>query len=144
MARIVVLHNVTSVQKLVDFVKVAYVLGDSNIQVVLSKVGGTAAQAGIPEVSKLAYKLGRNLIVLSDLKDVIELFKPEKVYFVTSISENGKNPLRGHEDNIALVFNGLESTFPKTELALGEEIGIGVKGEISPSNLLSIILYCSK
>ena len=139
----IVLHNVTSTQRIIDFAKLVFNIGNLNY-LIITKVGGVGAQAGIPEVSKLAYKNNKPFIVLPDLKDAIELFKPDGVFIFTQTAEKifTKDLIKG-KNRIMLVFSGSESGFNKLELNLGEPVKIeGLNGEISSIALAGIVVYC--
>ncbi|AAK40603.1 exonuclease [Saccharolobus solfataricus] len=119
------LHNLTSNQRLLDFSKLAF-----NVKyvkyLVLTKVGGTAAQSGVPEVNKLAFKYNKPILVLPELKDAIELLKPEITLLVSQNAEKqiDFNDMIKH-DKILIVFSGLEGGgFNKIEQSLGEYVRI--------------------
>jgi SpoU rRNA methylase family enzyme len=141
---IVVLNNVTSVQRLLDFSRVALTSGEVKY-LVLTKVGGTAAQAGVPEVHKQAFRSSKGLLVLPELRDAIEILSPEAVYMISS---TGKNELNGEEllraKRVMVVFSGVEPGFSKLEESLGLHVKLpGVNDDIGPSSLLSVFLYCT-
>lgn len=79
------LYSPSSVQKLLDFLKTAYAV-KSLIPVVI-KPFGAAAQVGIPEAHRIAYKLGRPLIVLPELSDLKGILKCDSLYY---LSEEGR------------------------------------------------------
>jgi len=137
-----VLHNVSSTQRIIDFAKLAF---NMNINYfIITKVGGVGAQAGIPEVSKLAYKNNKPFIVLPDLKDAIELFKPDGVFIFTQTAEKTfSKDLIKDKNRVMLVFSGSEAGFNKLELNLGEPVKIeGLNNEISSVALAGIVVYC--
>ncbi|MEM2757298.1 MAG: RecB-family nuclease, partial [Sulfolobales archaeon] len=67
----IVANNASSPQRLIDVAKVVYNFEYSNIinTLVITKPVGSAAQVGIPEISKLAYKLGRTLVILPSINE---------------------------------------------------------------------------
>lgn len=142
-ARIVpVLHNVSSVQRLVDFARLVYNLGLNEL--VVTKAYGAAAQHGIAEAGRLSYKLGKGLVVLPDLSDAVELMKPEVVLLV--------DPERAEEDVdvnppvndgvMLVVFNGGEAGFAPHELRLGKPVYIkSVSERLGAVAEAAIILY---
>lgn len=81
----VVLYSPSSVQKLLDFLKTVYAVNHA-IPVIV-KPFGAAAQIGIPEAHKVAYRLGKPLIVLPELSDLNHVLKCEALYYLT---EDGK------------------------------------------------------
>lgn len=141
----VCIHNVASVQKLIDFAKAVYAFSPPINGLVMSKVGGTAAQAGIPEVMKISYKQAKTAMVLPDLKDVIELIKPDKILLISSYAEkeiNQKDLIEGKR--ILVIFNGIENDFQKTEQAIGDHVKIPyIKSDIGPAGLFIAFIYSS-
>lgn len=136
---ILVLHNVTSTQRLVDTAKIAF---DNDAMFVVTKPGGTAAQAGIPEVSKMAYRLNKPFLVLPDLKDALELLSPEKVFLVTGTGRRvSEEEIKG---KAMVVLPGTENGFTKFELTLGEQVSLteGKMSEANPVVLASLLFYC--
>ena len=140
-----VLHNVTSSQKVNEAAKLVYGLQFKNF--VVTKAGGSAAQIGVPEAQKLALKMGRNFFYLSDLDDVIELFKPEKVltivpkkYTNTSL-ENVLDKMKKNS-TIVVVFGGLEPGLSKVDMSKGiATYPPGIEENIGTIGLMAITLY---
>ncbi|AWR97254.1 exonuclease [Acidianus sulfidivorans JP7] len=142
---IVGLHNITSSQRLIDFARVIF-----NFDIkyfVITKVSGTAAQVGIPEISKLAFKNNKSIVILPDLKDAIDLLKPSKTIL---ISHNQGQDFafsdiinKDSNETYYFVFSGIESGFSKLEQALGTTVKLSsIKSDIGPTALASIFLYC--
>jgi len=120
-ARVIpVLHNVSSVQRVTDFARLAYSLGYE--AVVVTKAYGGAAQAGVPEAMRIALREGKSLIVLPDLADAVELLSPASVVLVThDYAEERVEPaslpsLVG--DSALIVFSGADPDFSAGELKL--------------------------
>ena len=119
------LHNITSSQKLIDFSKLAF-----NIKyikyLIITKAGGTAAQSGIPEVNKIAFKLNKPFLVLPELKDAIELLQPDITLLISQYAEKPLDFLKLEKyKKIFVVFSGLEgSGFNKIEQSLGEHVKV--------------------
>ena len=67
----IIVHNVSSVQRLTDIARfiLTYTMKQEVPLLVLSRVSGSAAQTGLAEVSKLAYKLGRPILITEGLED---------------------------------------------------------------------------
>ncbi|AEB96129.1 MAG: RecB-family nuclease [Metallosphaera sp.] len=138
---VVGLHNVTSSQRLLDFAKLAFSLNIKKL--LITKVGGTAAQAGIPDVGRLALKYNKSLIILPDLKDAVELFSPSKIYLFSPYAEKEIEPGSIQENSI-LIFPGIENGFTKIEQSLGEHVTLrSMKIDVGPIPYASAILYCS-
>lgn len=140
-----VLHNVFSVEVVRQFAKICYGLGFKTA--VISRPTGAAAQAGVPEAQKLALKKGRILVVLSGVEDVVELFKPLSLIFITPkkyakdqfdveciVSELEKG-------SIAIVFGGSEPGISAKEMELGKPMHINVEDDLGPLGFASITLY---
>ena len=139
----IVLHNVTSTQRIIDFAKLVFNMNGVNY-FIITKAGGVGAQAGIPEVSKLAYKNNKPFIVLPDLRDAIELFRPESIFIFTQMAEKifTKDLIRD-KNRVMLIFSGSEAGFNKLELSLGEAVRVeGLSNDISSVALAGIVVYC--
>ncbi len=139
---IVCLHNITSSQRLIDFAKIVFNLGVDKL--VITKASGTAAQVGIPEVGKLAFKLGKSLLILPDLKDSLELLKPSSVYLISSNAKDEINidNMKNNSDPILITFSGIESGFTKIEQSLGSYVKIPkLSGDLGPEAEAAILLY---
>jgi SpoU rRNA methylase family enzyme len=115
--------------------------------VVVSKPSGAAAQAGVPEAQKLALKRGKALVVLSELEDVMEIFKPTLLIFITPkkyakeefdaeriLSETQKGA-------VAIVFGGSEPGVSAKELELGVSMHINVEDDLGPLGFAAIVLH---
>ncbi|MEM0001062.1 MAG: RecB-family nuclease [Desulfurococcaceae archaeon] len=81
----IVLYSPSSVQKLLDFLKTVYAV--NRPVPVIVKPFGAAAQIGIPEAHKVAYRLGKPLIVLPELADLSYVLRCDAFYYLT---EDGK------------------------------------------------------
>ncbi|MCC6021549.1 MAG: RecB-family nuclease [Desulfurococcaceae archaeon] len=136
----IVVNNVVSHQRLVDVAKVVYGFDLPEVikAFVITRPSGSAAQIGVPEVSKLAYKLGKPLIILPTINDAIELFTPAKVFIVYRTEDS--QPLEDVEvsDNSMFVFSCSDVGFTKNELSLGTHVyptkfrpGIGPAAEVA-------------
>lgn len=137
----IALYGPTSVQRIIDFLKTVYALGGATP--VIIKPVGAAAQIGVPEAHKIAYKLGKPLIVLPEITDLKELFKPPKIYY---IANHGKEVELSKELlEAAIIIRGGEQEPSKKELANVELIKIkDIPAEISPIALTGILLYMRK
>lgn len=144
---IIVLHNVHSVYRLVEMAKLCDIF-DINLFVV-SRAIGSAAQQGIPEVSKLIFRSNRTLLIVNDLKEAINLLKPSRVYLL-SVRPYAQTPLdisillkQLSQEDIMIVFSGIDSGFSKNELVLGEPVFLEflVNEDPGPIAAAAIILY---
>ncbi|MGC8974963.1 MAG: RecB-family nuclease [Thermoprotei archaeon] len=141
---IVVVNNVSSPQRLLDFAKLVYGLSNLRSSLVFTRVSGMAAQSGVPEVSKYLYKLGKPLLILPSPQDVIDLLKPNKILVLakTDISRDINEVANELEGRVALLVNGSESPPPKTELSLGDHVAVKELDPSSPPQaVLAIVLY---
>ncbi len=146
MARIIpVLHNVSSVQRVVDMARLAYSLGFEVL--VVTKAYGGAAQAGVPEAMRLALRENKTLIVLPDLGDAIELLKPETVILVTHDYAEERIPpseIAGLASGTTIIaFSGADPDFSPQELRLATRrlYPAGTQARLGSVAEASIILY---
>jgi len=127
---IVLIHNISSVQRLIEIAKFIfnYTLASQIRLLVISKPTGSAAQTGIPEVSKIAYKQNRSVLIVNELKDAVEILKPEKTFIATSTIksevkvEEIVNSIK--KQKALLILPGCEEAFSKYDLALGQPFNI--------------------
>ena len=143
-ARLVpVLHNVSSIQRLVDTARLVYSLGLDTF--VVTKAYGAAAQHGLPEVGRIAFKMDRGFTILPDLQDAVELFKPDKVLILSLEHARARlDPQKPPEPRgvTMVVFNGGEPDFTAREAALGEPVYFeGVDSRLGPAAEAALILY---
>lgn len=143
---VVVLHNVQSVQRVIETAKICYGLGYSTL--VVSKAIGTAAQSGVPEANKIAMRLGKRLLCVPDIQDAIDLLKPSRVFLYAPkpYAKNLFDPkIIVEEANrgelVMIVFGGLEPGLSSRELLLGESFYLNLPGNIGSIGAMSIILY---
>ncbi|ABU81425.1 RecB-family nuclease [Ignicoccus hospitalis] len=136
----VVAHAPTSVQRLEDLAKLAFGFGEPVSGLVVTKPSGAAAQIGVPEVSKLAYKLDKAFFVFPDIDDALELLKPQRVYTVSR--EYGEEVERVEAEGVTLVVVGAsEPGLSKLEASKGKAIyPKGLEGEIGPIGAAALIL----
>ncbi len=137
------IHNVSSVQRVVDMARLVYSLGIKEL--VISKAYGAAAQHGIPEASRLALKAGKSLIVLPDLHDAIDLLGPNEVIIISfEHGERDLDKLRNlnRDKSVLIAFNGGEPDFSPDEAKLGKSIYIpGATSRLGPIAEAGIVLY---
>lgn len=138
-----VIHNVSSAQRLIDMARLSYGLGAKSL--VASRVYGGAAQAGVPEVMRIALRAGRGFFVLGDLRDVVEVLRPSEVLIVSrehakEIIDPARPPV--YDGLIALVINGGEPDFTAQEVAVGRPIYIkGLEQKVGGLAEAAILLY---
>jgi SpoU rRNA methylase family enzyme len=140
-----VIHNVFSVEIVKQFAKLCYGLGFKTV--VVSKPSGAAAQAGVPEAQKLALKKGRALVVLSELEDVIDIFRPSLLIFVTSkkyakdLFDVERVVSEIHRGAVAIVFGGSEPGVSAKEMELGVPMHINIENDLGPLGFAAIVLH---
>ncbi len=137
------LHDVASVQRLVDMARLVYGLGIRTF--IASKVYGAAATNGIPEVTRIALRLGRGFHVVSNVRDVVELLSPDTVLVVSY--EHGE-PIYPEEvvelakGKTVMVFGGSEGSPTREEANLGKPIYVkGAGSRLGPIAEAAILLY---
>ncbi len=124
---IVVLHNVHSVLRVMDMARLVYGIPLAEM-FIISKASGAAAQTGIPEVHKLAYRLGKPLLCVPDLEDAVSLMNPSEILLVDPSGEreldrilnNIVHKLSESNETVMIVFSGSDTYFTKQEKALGK------------------------
>lgn len=125
----------SSPHRLQDLAKLAYSMKfvDAFIAV---KPTGMAAQVGVPEVFRLAYKLDRRFLVLPRLSDIKELIKVDNVVFIVH-SEEAPDICQLYlekEKSVALVVQAGETPFTKEDLAMGSIVRVAeLEGYRSPN-----------
>lgn len=141
-----VLHNVQSASKTIETAQVVYGLGFPNF--VVSKAEGSSAQSGVPDANRLAIRMGRNFMVLPDLKDAIEVLNFDYSLLVTSpklvkeLLDFDQLSQRIHSgEKIAIILSGSNSSFSRKEMDLGECKSLEAEVDIGPSGSAAIILY---
>jgi SpoU rRNA methylase family enzyme len=144
MPRIIpVLHNTSSVQRLLDFARLVLALGLKEI--VVTKTYGAAAQHGLGELGRLVYKGGGSLLVLPDLPDAVELLSPDTTLIVSrsagSEPFDPMNPPR-LSGRILVAFNGGDPDFSSNELSLGKPIyPLNTRSRLGPAAEAALVLY---
>jgi len=111
----------SSPQRLIDIARIAF-YSDIISGLIIVKPIGMAAQSGIPEVSKVAYKLDKKLIILPSIRDLKETLVINDIIFIVDSSHNVPDleELEMDFNNImTIVIQGGETTFTKEDLALG-------------------------
>jgi len=143
----VVLNNVSSPQRLIDTAKVTYSANMDFVKGFIAvKVTGMAAQTGVPEVSRVAYKLSKTFMVLPTIKDAVEILKPTKIVMLvdSEVSEDLSSLRINDEDRILLIVSGIENGFTKAELGLGIPVTIREFTQLPPAPATALALYVLK
>jgi len=135
----------SSPQRVVDTVKSVIAAGWDEIKgFVVAKATGLAAQAGVPEATRLAYRAGIPLIFMPTLKDAVEVLAPDHVLLITQW-ENAE-PLRresfSEDSTVLIVVSGLDEDFPRQDLGLGKPYRIpGFRGRLGPAAEMALAIY---
>jgi len=142
----VVIHDVSSNNRLMDFVKEVLAYKKYINMVIISRPTGGAAQYGVPEASKLLFKHDIKFAIIPDLTDLHELFSEE--FSIIQFTKNYGKEFKDLDDlkidnNILLIFSGSETGFSKNEL-LENSVRIypyGIERELSPNSYFSIFMH---
>ncbi len=138
-----VLHNVSSIQRVVDMARLTYALGYDTL--VVTKAYGGAAQSGVPEAMRIALKEGKKIIVLPDLSDALQLLSPENTLVVSrdyAVEFIGPGRVPRLDGRVLVLFSGSDPDFTVEEARKGTPIYIeGVNRRLGPVAEASIILY---
>ncbi len=142
----IVLHNVHAVSKVLETAQVVYGFGIHNF--VISKAEGSAAQTGVPDANKMALKMKRNFMVLSDLSDVLEVLDVERPYLLVSPKLTKSRIDLSHLADVAwtgkrlvIVVSGSTSSFSRKEMDFGECVSLPTDFDIGPAGTVAIILH---
>jgi len=144
----------TSPQRLIDLAKVAYSIDIVKGFIVIKPVG-IAAQVGVPEAFKIAYKLGKSFLVLTNINDLKELLNIDNIVFIVQSSKDAidiDDVIHRIEGDIAIVVQAGETPFTKEELSQGYIAKINeFNNKLSPNavaeataSLLKISLHIQK
>lgn len=124
---VVVVNNVSSVTRLLDFVKMIYGFGVRNL--VLTRVYGAAAQQGIGEAFKVALKYSSSLLVLPDVSDAINLLVPDKIIVLKRRGEASTDLMSAVEGagKIMIIVDGSdqETRAPNSIAAYSTQFNVG-------------------
>ncbi len=140
------LHGPHSRSIVVQFVQTALGYGYKNI--IISKASGSAATAGIPEASKIAFPQSATLLIVGNISDAINLVDPKHVYLIVSRRYSTEkldfDSVRSHvgqENKILFVFGGSSPGLSRRDMDLGKACHITwANEEIAPIAYLGIIL----
>lgn len=146
----ILVHDVYSAVKLVDAAKVAFTLGVDLF--VISKATSSAAQSGVPEIEKMAFKEGKRVLYVPDIPDALELLEPDVHIMIVpkKLSEqpldiiNIKELLREGK-KVLISVSGGAAAFSLKELENGEARYIeDINSILPPAAIIAIILYYLK
>lgn len=142
---IIDLHAPASPYLVVEFIKVvSSFIHRESITPVITRPTGLAAQSGVPEAWRIAYKNNIPMIVLPDIKDVIEIYKPDEIVIFQKTEES--KPIEEslellNKRSILVVIPSGEQALTKEEQILGKKIhSRTLTRDTNPLTILGIIL----
>ncbi len=136
---IIVAHAPSSVQRLEDLAKLAF--GLPHVKAfVITRPSGAAAQTGIAEVMKVAYKRDKVVLVFPDIDDAIELLNPSKIFTVSF--DFGKKVDRLELDEKTMIVVGASDPgLSKVDAQKGEPVYPSItEADVGPIAALSILI----
>ena len=135
------IYNVSSVQRVLDFIKTVYAF-NTGVPAIIKPIGA-AAQIGIPEAYKISYKLGKPLIILPDIPDLLEALNIREIYMITRKGkEIRSNEILTSTNDKAIIVNGSDTDFTRQELQYGLAIKpYNIPLELPPQTIIALILY---
>ncbi len=134
-----VLYAPASVQRIIDFLKTIYAW--NNAVPVIIKPIGAAAQIGVPEAHRLAYKAGKPLIVLPEINDLRDVLGLKNIYYITDYGETRKITSITTEKT-AFIISGGDQEPSKKELIDIETIKLEeIPSNVPATALAALILF---
>ncbi len=134
----VAVYNISSLPRLMEFARVTYGFGIKRLAAV--RVFGSAAQQ-IGDLFKYAFKVGGEVLVFNDLKDLVEALRPDLVVALTK-ADKGVEPLGDLPDGrIVIVASGSDLPITQRELPQGAKLAYAVEDDIGSVGQLVIALY---
>lgn len=122
-------------------------IGLSCKNIIYSKITASAASIGIPDAQKTIFNAGGNLLFFSDIENILEALKPDKIYLLVS-RKYGKRPIPFNEiitniknGKVLIIVGGTSPGLTRKELDLGECIFADeVITEVNPIALTALFL----
>jgi SpoU rRNA methylase family enzyme len=134
----VAVYNISSLPRLMEFARVTYGFGVKRFAAV--RVFGSAAQQ-IGDLFKLAFKIGGEVLVFNDLRDLNEALRPDLVIGLTRRGE-GVEPLTGlPEGHVVIVVSGSDLPITQRELPPGAKLAYAVEEDVGSLGQLAVALY---
>jgi len=116
----------SSPHRLYDLAKLAFSMSIVSAFIVVRPVG-VAAQTGVPEVFKLAYRLDRRFLVFPRLQDLKEMVKMNDALFIVHNVDDAPDICEINfkdRENIGVVVQAGETPFTKEDLVMGRIVKI--------------------
>mgnify|MGYP001772633930 CR=1 FL=1 len=141
---IIDLHAPASPYLVTEFIKIlASSIHREHLIPVVTRPTGLAAQSGIPEAWRHAYKNNMMLSILPEIRDAIEIYSPDEVFIFTRSHENlfiEDLELDQEKKTILIILPSGEQSLTKEEAALGKRVFTKLfTKEINPLTALGII-----
>lgn len=116
-------YSPSSPHRLQDLAKLAFSMSFVTAFVAI-KPTGIAAQTGVPEVFKLAYRLDKRFLVFPRLQDLKELMSIDRVLFIIHIDSAPDlcEENLGGDKSIGIVVQAGETPFTKEDMVLGKAV----------------------
>ena len=138
------LHAPASPHLVIEFIKlISASIYKNHILPVITRPTGLAAQSGIPEAWRYAYKNSISLAILPEIRDVIEIYRPDETYIFyksqdsINIEELAPKPTA---KTILIILPSGEQSITKEELLLGAKIFTKLfTKEINPLTAIGLI-----
>ncbi len=140
----VILHNVSSSSKCIDFARIALALGFQNI--VITKASGSAATGGVPSAQKLIAQKGGNLFYLQSLEDVKELFELSELFVIAPPGYGEETLTEELAKEIAsvkagIVIGGSDPGLSRKDLETGRAVQLDLKTDPGTIGTTALVLY---
>jgi len=109
----IALYAPSSVQKLLEFLKTIYAV--PGLIPVIIKPYGAAAQVGVPEAYKISYKLSKPLVILPEIRDLIDVLACNYVYYFdeSGILTSLDSIISSSEKKAVIISSGEQEPSPK-------------------------------
>lgn len=134
----VAVYNISSLPRLMEFARVTYGFGVKRLAAV--RVFGSAAQQ-IGDLFKYAFKMGGEVLVLNDLRDLEEVLRPDTIIALTR-ADKGVEPLdKPPEGRVVIVVSGSDLPLTQRELPQGARLTYAVEEDIGSVGQLAVALY---
>jgi SpoU rRNA methylase family enzyme len=137
----VALYAPSSVQKLLEFVKTIY--ASPRLVPVIIKPYGAAAQVGVPEAYKISYKLGKPLVLLPEISDLVDVLTCKQIYY---LEESGtpvslSSITTGGEKRAIIISSGEQEPSPRELSVVNTVWPSEIPRGISPIAVTGILVY---
>jgi SpoU rRNA methylase family enzyme len=139
---ILVLNNTSSPSRVMDFIRIGSAMGIKEFA--YTKIYGAAAQTGIPDAFKYAYKNGLSIIIMPTLEDFVETVNPGLTVLFSGTGHVLDEVLKDNTSTstIAMVFDGSDAGFDPLEKKLGIQVYLrDVPGKLPVVAEVALSLY---